>query len=348
MAISKLRPTVKDVADAAGVSRTTASYVLSDSKHANRISDAAKLRILAASQKLGYAPDAAALTLQRGYSNTIVILAVTWDLATFYSTIIVPLCHAACAKGLTTIVQVASDDTEATTFLENIMSLSPYGLLLLWDSESVPTSCLNNLVNNGLPIVDLLPTSPEGIACITADRKMGVFLCTQHLISLGHREIGMILDTSSRGRTSTEKLAGYRKALKASNIEFDQSLLQEEISFGFEAGYGGTQKLLDRHPNLTAIICINDSMAMGAMTAAQDMGIRVPADLSIVGYGGAKETEYTRPRLTTVIAPPNRVAENAIETLIKIRQNPGFTEQTQLVPMELVVRDSTGSSRHSQ
>lgn len=335
------KPTIKDVGRMAGVSQTAVSYVLSGSKHAERISSETRDRILEAATKLGYTRNSIGAALQRGYTDHLVLLAVSWDLASSHSHTIMSISSVASSKGLSTIVHVAGGDEEAKTFLHNVLCLNPYGLILLWDSANQPIGQFVELKKQGLPIVDLLPSSPEGVVSVTADREQGFFLATKHLTDLGHRRIGLILDTGARTKTSSRKLEGYKQALEKVGVEFMPSLLQEATPYGFEAGYQGVRHLLNRHPDMTAVLCINDPMALGAVAAARDMNLDVPTDLSVVGYGATGEAAYFKPKLSTLELPSTEIAECAVNTLVKMRQGVRLESDMITVPMTLIAREST-------
>lgn len=345
MAKNMSKPTSEDVAREAGVSQTTVSYVLSGSKSAERISPETRKRILDAARRLGYSRNSIGAALRRGYSDTIVLLAVTWDLAAAHSHTTISVSKAAANRGLATIVHVASDDNEAIAFLENVSSMNPYGLMLLWDSSSPQVRGSLMLLTGGLPVVDLMPSVVDGIVSVTADRSHGARIAAQHLIELGHSRIGMILDTTSRSKTSVQKLAGYRQALQDAGIDFQESLLQEVLSFGFEAGQDGLRRLVNRRPDVTAVMCINDPMALGALAAARDMGLSVPGHISVIGYGAHREGTYFTPSLTTLAIPSNTIAENAVNVLTRLRTDDGCTPEPVYEPMELIVRESTGPAR---
>ncbi|MBI2842482.1 MAG: LacI family DNA-binding transcriptional regulator [Armatimonadetes bacterium] len=346
MRISRSRPTIEDVAKIAGVSDTAVSWVLSGNRKANRVSEATKKRIIAAAEELGYSRNLFAAALKRGYSDTIVLLAVTWDVTTSHSdNTLMAINRVAANNGLSTIVHIADNDSEAASFLQTVSAMNPYGLLLLWESANQPTGNLLKLKSEGLPIIDLMPSSAEGIVNVTTDRQQGFYLGTRHLIDLGHRQIAVILDTTSRSRTSNQKLAGYRLAIESADVEFQSDLLQEVTGVDFEDGYNGVNELLRRRPDTSAVMCINDRIAFGAVVAIQEKGLSVPRDLSVAGYGAQKLGTYSRPRLTTIGVQSFRVAECAVGALIKMRKDEHYTPQAMSVPMELIVRESTGPVR---
>ncbi|MDH7601336.1 MAG: LacI family DNA-binding transcriptional regulator [Armatimonadota bacterium] len=341
----KRRPTIKDVAQEARVSHATVSYVLTNSPHADRISEETKKRVWEAVRKLGYRSNPIGRALKRGYTAQVTLLIVTWNLARSHSATAMAVSRAAIAHDLQCIVHVADSDYDAELFLRHSNPHNMGGILVLWDSPALMTSCLKDLAAEGLPVIDLLPDSPPGISTVTADREDAGYKVTRHLIEIGHRQIGVICDTTSRAKTSLRKLAGYRRALEEAGLEYDESLIENVTEFGFDGGYLGFARLVERHPDVTAVFCINDPMALGALVAASEQGRSCPSDISVVGYGDAPEACYWRPRLTTVSLSAEQVASRAIEMIIEKRRSGDMNAETVLVPGELIVRDSTAPPR---
>lgn len=339
------KPTIEDVARAAGVSDTTVSFVLSGSKHASRISQETQDRVWAAAKQLGYTRNRIGTALQRGYSDNVVLLATTWEIASANSRTILAVSRAAMDKELHLVVTVAADDDEALTALDNLSSLNPYGLMLIWDSQILPIDRLAALQEAGTPVVDLLPTMDERIPSVAGNREQGTFLCTQHLTELGHKKIGMMIERESRWKTSLAKLAGYRRALETAGIPYDDDLIEDLTGIVFESGYEGFTRLYERRPDVTAVMSISDPIALGSLACAQDRGLRVPQDVSITGHGAHPEGVYSRPRLTTVAFPPMGIAERGIDTLVRARNYPNRKRTTIYADMELIVRESTGQAR---
>lgn len=326
----------------ADVSHSTVSYVLNNNRHAERISEKTKKRIWKAVHRLGYKANPIGRDLQRGYTNQIILLIVTWNLATSHAATAMAISRAAIARQLELTVHVADSDEDAEAFLKRNVMHSLGGILVLWDSPTLQKSCLRQIAADGIPVVDLLPESPDGISLVTADREDAWRRGTEYLISLGHKRIGVICDSDTRPKTTLSKLAGYRRALAGAGLPLEPELIENITVFGFEGGFRGFPRLIKRCPDLTALFCINDSMALGAMQAAQELGWKCPADISIVGFGDAPESDYWRPRLTTFSLSSNRVAAEAIEMVIALRRNPGQKSKNIFVTEELLIRDSTG------
>lgn len=341
----KTRPTLKDVARECDVSLSTVSYVLNDNRQSERISAATKERIWAAALRLGYKSDPIGRALQRGYTNQVFLLIVTWNLATTHSATAMAISRAAIAHGFEVTVHVADDDAAADAFLNRRMLHNVGGILVIWDSPGMEQSPLKQLAAEGVPVVDLLPDSPDGISVVTADREDAFLRGTTHLIGLGHRHIAIICDAFTRAKTTLRKLAGYRRALNAAGMPVDDRLVENVQEFGFEGGHDGFLRLARRCPEISGVVCINDAMALGVIAAAQEMGWNCPADLSVIGFGDSAEGRYFRPKLTTFALSPNRVAKHAMELVIERRKRPNQSGGTVLISEEFIVRESTGPAR---
>lgn len=341
----KNRATLKDVAREAGVSLSAVSYVVNDNEHARRISAETKQRIHQAAQKLGYQSDPIGRALQRGYTNQVVLLIVSWNLATSHAATAMAISRAAAARGLEVTVQIAEDDVAAEAFLRRRVLHNVGGILVLWDSPAMHQSHLKQLATEALPVVDLLPDAPEGLSVVTSDRERAFLVGTQHLLSLGHQRVGMICDALTRAKTSLRKLEGYRRALREAGLPADESLVENVTEYGFEGGHDGFRRLIGRRPDVTGIVCINDAMALGVIAAAAEMGLRCPADVSVIGFGDAPEGNYFRPRLTTFALSSRQVAEKAIETVLQQRSEHNAAPASIFVSPELVPRESTGKAK---
>jgi LacI family transcriptional regulator len=344
---ANLRPTIKDVAREANVSHSTVSYVLNNNRHATRISKDTKERIWNAVRRLGYKSNPIGRDLQRGYTNQVILLIVTWNLATSHAATAMAISRAAIARDLELTVHVADSDESAEAFLKRNVLHSLGGILVLWDSPAFQNSYLRQIASEGVPVVDLLPDSPEGISLVTADREDAWRRGTEYLIGLGHKRIGVICDSDTRPKTTLSKLAGYRSALAKAGIPYDPALVENVSVFGFEGGCTGFPNLIKRCPDLTGLFCINDSMALGAMLAATETGRKCPADISVIGFGDAPESAYWRPSLTTFSLSSNRVAAQAIDLVIGLRREPNQKSRTTYISEELLIRDSTGPAKRA-
>jgi DNA-binding LacI/PurR family transcriptional regulator len=266
---------------------------------------------------------------------------VTWNLANSHAETAMAISRAASHQGLALTVHVADDDQAAEAFIRRSSFHGTGGILVLWDSPAFAESSLKQIAGEGVSVIDLLPGSPEGISMVTADREDAGLRATQHLIGLGHSKIGFIGDALTRPKTTLRKLAGYRRALEHAGLEYSEGCVQNVTDFGFEGGRVGFQKLIERCQSLTALFCINDAIALGALDAGKDLGRECPRDISVVGFGDSPEGRHWRPKLTTVALSSNRVASSAIQLVLENRQQPKAGAQTVLIPEDVIVREST-------
>lgn len=336
--------TIEDISRAAGASRTAVSFVLSGSENARHVSLEKRERILDAAVRLGYVRNSVATALQRGYSDAVVLLVVTWELATYHSDTVMSISRALAGNGLFSILHLANNDSEARSFLRSVSSLNPYGMLLLWESERIPVGGLAVLKDLGVPVIDLMPDGSLGLPSITEDREQAFFHATNYLIEMAHRDIAMIVETRTAKRSTQPKVAGYLGALEAADLRADRSLVVNAAGITFADGRKAIARLIHQHPEVTAVLCINDQMALGVVAGARDLGLEVPRDLSVVGYGAAKESTYSSPELTTLALAHGKIADLAVGSLLRSRTEAAYEPESMLVPMELVVRGSTASA----
>ena len=340
------KPTIRDVGREAGVSYAAASYVLSRSKHAERITPATTQRILNAAAKLGYTRSSIGAALTRGYLETVVLLVVSWDIVTSFADLMILITQAAARRGLTTIVHTASNSDDANAFLLTAPSLHPYGMVLLWDSPAVSEEQLAYINSLGIPVADLMPSGPDFVSVVTPNREQAFYAIGKHLTELGHRHIGVINDFTGRSRTCHLKLAGLSRALEESGLSLEKDLLQQAQGNVFDLGYCGTVDLLSRRKDVTAIVCLTDKVACGAIAAARSLGLRVPEDISITGYGAENDSRFSTPPLTTATIPSREIASAALDMLVKARSGEAVEPRVQIVgPSDLVVGKSTGPAR---
>jgi LacI family transcriptional regulator len=194
-------------------------------------------------------------------------------------------------------------------------------------------------------VVDPLLNLDGRVPCVSAAHLSGADQAMQHLMALGHRRIAAI--TGPPGWVATEgRRSGYRAALVDGGIERDPAL-EVEADFQFEPGAVAAGSLLDLPDPPTAIFAFSDLMAIGAMGAARERGVRVPEDLSIVGFDDLKYATVVAPGLTTVRQPLAEMGRIAVGLLLRLLERRSGPLQIEL-PTRLVVRESTGPPREAR
>jgi len=320
--------TILDVARAAEVSPSTVSNLLNG--RAERMRPSTQDRIQQAITKLGYRPNLTARGLKKGSAPLIGLI-----VPSVYNVL---------------LGNSGRDPVREQNYAEELWGYGVRGLILgsaLPDFDHFAALC-----EMGLHLVAFeRPTQQTDrytIDSIGIDNVEGAYLAVKHLTDLGHRRIGFVsgaIQTVSR----RDRLEGYRRALSEADIAFDESLIwqgKSDIDFGdaetMNMGQRGAAALLAQPNPPTALFTINDMIAFGSYAAARDLGIRVPDDLSIVGFDDIALTEIVDPPLTTVKQPIEEIARCAVERLLGRLQD-DLTEplgHTALSP-KLIVRSST-------
>jgi DNA-binding LacI/PurR family transcriptional regulator len=346
------RATIKDVARLAGVSLSTVSNALNDrsGKMAQETAD----RVRSAIDALGYVPHGAARQLKRGYANIIGVL-VPSIANPFWGEFVRAVEEA--AFPLDFGVLVGSSDRSRERERAYAESMYQQGIrTVIFASSPVSLEHLGELARRGLFIVTFDRRFHEGdfanVDCVTVDNAYGSTMATQHLLDLGHRRIGFLsgpIETESR----KDRHDGYRAALAEAAIAPRPSWLWEGLGDGSGAfgdaaaadlGRVGALELLSRPEPVTAIVAVNDMLALGAFAGVRAAGLKVGSDVSIVGFDDIVIAGLVEPGLTTIRQPIRQMAESAVDLLVG-RLHPD-ADGRRVVPgdfkPELVVRGSTG------
>ena len=324
---------IRDVAKLAGVSTGTVSRVLND--HPS-VTDELRTRVRSIIEQLGYMPDPSARSMRSKVSRLIGIIIP--DLTNpFFSELVQSAEQAAAKHGYNIIVMTSFDRAaKEADRIGQLTSRKVDGIIL------VPSNDFHALkVPKGLPIVIVDRLLP-GYSGIAADHRSGVRLGVEHLVKLGHHRIGFISGPKS-SVPANDRLQGYLDAMKsANNGSHSAAQLIAEAAFDYESGRSAGNYLLARarHERPTAIFASSDQQAIGCMRAAHDLGIPVPAALSIVGFDGIPLASMTTPRLTTVKQPIQQIAAAAVAVLLGKQDAPDLGKPL-LLPCELSKGETT-------
>ena len=336
-------PTQTDVARHAGVSRATVSYVingLTDGKIS--ISDETKERVLDAIEELGYEPDARAQALSSGKTNTIALIIPDLRNPHFsaFATGVEEAARAADYHFLLSSTTLISDEYALDIF-KDLVRRRFDGLILASSfvlKSKEAQEILARIHKRGLPIVEF--SEINDVDTISADYSEATKEVVSYLLSLGHRRIGFVYGVGDY-ELGLDRLEPYQQSLAAAGISAEPDLI---IKCGptIEDGYQGALKLLERESRPTAIIAINDLLAISTMRAAGDLNIRVPDDLSVIGYDDIPMANYLIPRLTTVTKDSYTAGKKAFGMVLARMQAPDLPRQLIHMPTKLIIRESTG------
>lgn len=355
------RVTLQTIADAVGVSRMTVSNAFS---RPDQLSGDLRNRILAAAEKLGYVgPDPSARALARGSTGAVGML-FGLSLRNVLADEVSSGLLGAIADGLVgsglSLTLLSLEETGDRIPARDV----PMDATLVFTSHA-DEGALGWLRRRGLPLVLIDQEPVPGVASVNVDDRGGARLAAGHLLELGHRRIGIVTigtpgsrgpqDDGSGGAAESfvagQRLSGWLEALERAGVA-PVVVRQPKIPYRPEAdGYAALSLLLDADPGISGVLCYSDRLAHGLLAAAQDRGLAVPGDLSIVGYDDSPLASNMRPALTTVRQDLEEKGHRAAAALVAAvaARSTGTTDADDaaggehvVLPVELVVRASTG------
>ncbi len=348
------RATIIEVAQAAGVSPTTVSVVLNDRPSTVRISEATRTAVKAAAAQLGYMPNSTAQSLRR--QRTTMLTLLVGSLANpFFIDIAASVRASAVVRGYELNV-VDADLLEAELqALDQLRNGSSAGVIVATGRHGrrgQAISALQELVRRGFPAVILSDRSPDrAIPAIRIDDAAGAYAATTHLLKLGHRRIAHL---SARRSTlaadehsvESDRFHGYLLALADAGVAFEPGwVVQGETTL--QGGYVLIHEVLARSGSRpTAVFCLSDLMAIGALRALYEAGIRVPDDMAVVGFDGITLGQFMTPALTTINQPRMEMGRLAADMLFTLLDGQPPTPSEQVLSVALLVRESCGALAH--
>jgi LacI family transcriptional regulator len=332
-----LKVTIRDVAREAGVSVATVSRVLN---HSGPVSEGARARILEIAGRLRYAPNEAARTLIS--SRTSAFGVILPDLhGEFFSEVIRGLDQAAKASGYHLLVSGSHNDCAETEAALRAMRGRVDGLVVM--APDANTAGVAAGIPDGVPVVLLNCPTVDGRAdSIEIDNYGGAYAMVQHLVGPTRRRVAVITGTPNN-RDAAERLRGYREALRDLDIE-QRAEWELGGNFTEASGYEAARRflLLDDRPE--ALFASNDSMAIGALSALYEAGVRVPEQVAVGGFDDIPMARYTSPPLTSVRVPMGQLGAQAVRHLVlAVRAKNRHPVRRETLATELVVRASCGS-----
>ncbi len=211
---------------------------------------------------------------------------------------------------------------------------------LIITTTNLKGNVLKILLEENFPFILLFSTVKRGpLSAVGVDNYRGGYLATEHLITLGHKRIGMIAGSFAITDRSYHRWHGYRQCLKNYCIPYDKEILVQ-TEYSLAGGRDTVKELLALKKPPTAVFCSNDYLALGAMKGAREMGLRLPDDLSIVGFDDMQTASYLIPALTTIHQPAYKMGEIAAELLFQRMESVAKPVQ-RMVESSLIIREST-------
>jgi LacI family transcriptional regulator len=310
-------PTLQDVAREAGVSAMAVSVVLNGARSGSRVSAATRQRIVEAAERLAYRPNAAARGLQRRRMDALGVVA-RFDgggVNTYLLDVLSGILEACAARGQSTTVLSVSDWGDERRVL-GLCDGRVDGMILI--APGLTDGFAATLQRHAPFVAIHADAAPPSVWGLDVENERGAYLATRHLIEHGHRRI-LYLAGPLEQQGPQQRLAGHRRALEEFGIAYDPALVHE-VWFDAYHAHQLTLRLLDGGlvgPLPTALFGANDAIAAGAMEALSERGLRVPDDVSVVGFDDAPESRMTTPRLTTIRQPFRELGGRAVDLLLE-------------------------------
>lgn len=336
----KKRITIADIAQKAGVSKQTISRVINNKPD---VAPQTRKYIQDMITAMGYAPDPIARSMK---GSTFTLGCITPNFSDLnIASIVQAAQNEARDKGFLTLVASAESEIDFHSILIEMINRRVDGLMVINPRDDNRYQHLLPYIENGLPIVYIKNTPiNELVSAVCLDDENGGFLATHYLLSLGHTSIVIILGPENEECTF-KRFAGYKKALLEGGISEDPRFILNG-DWSANSGKAAVSKLLSYGVHFSAIFAQNDWMALGAMSALRNAGLRIPQDVSVVGYDDLPITAFFDPPLTTIQQPVEQFGKTAAEVLINHIKQPDLRPEIIKLDPVLMIRETCASFSH--
>jgi len=333
--------TIKDIARMSGVGVTTVSRVLND--HPD-VSEETRRRVLAVVAEQGFQPNTNARHLKQQTSASIAII-VKGTMNMLFADLVERCQQLLQDAGQNAAVYYLDEDANEVVYAVQLCrERKPLGILFLGGDLEFFQAEFGHIT---VPCVLLTNSAREldfpNLSSLTTDDEEAAYRVVRYLADRGHKNIGLLGGNWSCTQISYRRVLGCQRAFDELSLPFDARRC-EPCRYSFSDAYDTTKRLLGRCPELTALFCVSDVMAMGAIRAIHDLGRRVPQDISVVGYDGIPLSRFSVPRLTTVRQDTQQLARQGVDLLLRNLQRPRPPVHG-VVPFELIAGESVSPPR---
>lgn len=330
--------TIKDIAKESGYALGTVSRVLNNQPG---VSEEARRRVMEVVEKYHFILNNNAKLLKQQYNNGVALI-VKGTKNMLFATLVETLQKLIKEKGYASLIYyIGEDEHEVEQALQVCRDRQPMGILFLGSNMEnfrekfalVDVPCV--LVTNSADGLEF-----DNLSSVSVDDKKAGKRAVEYLISLGHKKIGILGGEMKYSNPAKARYAGCLQALSEKKLEFDPEAQLASSYFTIDGGYRAMQELLTKKPDITAVFAMSDVTALGAIRAIKDYGLRVPEDVSVVGYDGIEMGQFMIPKLTTIQQPGIKIAERCVEILLGCieEQKPAVREQ---ISFTLIAGEST-------
>lgn len=334
--------TLKEIATTLGISITTVSKAL---KNYPDVSLKTKNAVTELAQKLHYTPNSFAVNLRTKESKTIGLI-IPEVMHHFFSNIINTIIDEAEKNGYLVIILQSNETLELEKKqVELLINKRVDGILISLSNESNYDEHLKEIVNRGIPLVmfDKISKLAKCSKVIIDDQK-AAFNAVQHLIDKGCKKIAHIRGPVNP-QNAIDRYIGYKKALEKNNITFDPKLVYTCEKVSFEEGYEFAKQILTDHPDIDGIFVITDLVAVGVLSYFNEIGIKVPEQIAVIGFSNWFISQVFTPKLSTVDQPSHEMGVSAFNLLLEEmnchKEKIAFTPKTIELDTNIIIREST-------
>ena len=328
---------IKKVSELAGVSTATVSRTL---KMPDMVTARTREKVMQAVREAGYRPSWLATSVKTGRTNTIVVL-VPNLVNPFFMRIIGGIEQAAQERGFTVLLcDTQGDSKRESDYASMVLTNRADGLIQL--DHSFPFSEDDAKLAETIPMVSVCERihAEKKYPVVSLDNYAASRSLAHHLVSYGHRKFAVIVGQVV-SQIHKDRLSGLRSVLAEEEIVFDENMIVGE-SYSIENGIEGMRQLLEKTQRPTAVICFNDDIAIGAMHEIHRQGLKIPDDISVVGFDNVKVSAFLNPPLTTIDQPAYEMGRRGMELLSDLINTVPLTRSSEMLPFQLLERKSSG------
>lgn len=336
--IARIR--LKDIAKKAGVSTTTVSRVLNNKRSNIPVSQTTKEKVKKIARELNYQPNANARALV-SKKTKIIALVLPEDIGSFFNKVIEGI-EEYLKENDYRLILCTTGYEPPEKVIEELLRQNIVDGVLIGSSTRITNKdhFINIVKDNSFPTV-FITNSWYDFPSVRVDSYRGAYQATKHMINKGRKKLAIITGPNlDEIVDSQERFKGFKDCLHDNNLE----LKDDYIIYGkynYKKGYDSAKKLLSLDNPPDGIFISEDQMAMGAMRAAVELGVKIPEELSIIGFDNIDQAKYLNPSLTTVSQPRIKMGKKAAEMLIKLIENKELAEKEVIFGADLVIRESS-------
>ncbi|MHC1739775.1 MAG: LacI family DNA-binding transcriptional regulator [Anaerolineaceae bacterium] len=335
--------TLEDIAEQAGVSRSTVSRVVNNQTN---VSEKVRQRVLNVIQDTNFSPNAAAQALasQRSWTIGLVLpLSVSFFFTDpYYPNLTRGIAQACNQNNYTLAFFLVSNAEDEENMYPRIARKGFLDGVVVQSGHHGDQGIIGKMIDMKIPMVVIgRPFRSDNVTYVDIDNTYSAYGAVSHLIQLGHKRIGTITGPNN-STVGIDRLEGYRKALTERALPYEEALVVEG-DFTEASGYYAMQKMLSAQPD--AVFAASDVMAMGAMRAINDAKLTIPEDIALVGFDDLPMSSFSNIQLTTIRQPVVQSGIRTVETLLDLIENGIQQPRHIIMDTELIIRDSCGANR---